>query len=70
MENRFIKLREVQQLTGLSRSSIYQFIQDGTFPKQIRTGKRAVAWIENEIHRWMNDRIAASNPKGAPLCGS
>nr|SPS05717.1 Phage transcriptional regulator, AlpA (modular protein) [Candidatus Nitrotoga fabula] len=70
MGNRFIKLKEVQQLTGLSRSSIYQFIQDGTFPKQIRTGERAVAWIENEIHRWMNDRIAASNLGGTPLCGS
>lgn len=69
MGNRFIKLKEVQQLTGLSRSSIYQYIQDGTFPKQIAIGVRAVAWIEIEIHDWINKRIVASNPEGAPLCG-
>lgn len=70
MGNRFIKLKEVQQLTGLSRSSIYQYIQDGTFPKQIAIGLRAVAWIEIEIHDWINQRIEASNPKGAPSCGN
>lgn len=68
MGNKFIKLKEVQQLTGLSRSSIYQFIQDGIFPKQIKIGLRAVAWIETEIHDWVNKRIEASN--GAPSCGN
>jgi len=55
---RFIRLNEVKKRTGLSRSSIYQFIANGKFPKQIKLGERAVAWTENEIQEWMDSQIA------------
>ena len=42
---------------GLSRSLIYQLIADGTFPKQINLGPRAVGWLESDIQEWINTRI-------------
>jgi prophage regulatory protein len=33
-------------------------VADGTFPKQIKIGRRAVAWLETEIDDWMHERIS------------
>ncbi len=62
---KFLKLPEVRIRTGKSRSSIYQGVNDGTFPKPIRIGRRAVAWIEAEIEAHNQSRIAASRPGDA-----
>jgi len=56
-----LRLRQVQQRTGLSRSGIYQKISEGTFPKQISLGGRAVAWTSNSIDAWIYDRINQSS---------
>lgn len=55
---RFIKLKEVMDCTGLGRSTIYKYIENQQFPKQISLGDRAVAWIESEVTEWMLERIA------------
>ena len=59
---RIIRLREVKYRTGLSRSTIYLRIEEGTFPKQINLGGRAVGWVEDEIEAWLQKQIQlASN---------
>ena len=55
---KFIKLEEVMSITGLSRSSIYQFVAEGTFPPKVKLGGRSIAWVANEVHNWMNSRVA------------
>lgn len=59
MKNRISILRrkQVEKRTGLSRSTIYLRIQEGTFPKPINLGERAVGWLENEIEAWLAARI-------------
>ena len=57
--NKFIRLNDVKEMTGLSRSSIYQFISRGSFPEQVKLGERAVGWTEHEVQEWMNSRISA-----------
>jgi prophage regulatory protein len=54
----FIRLNMVKNLTGLSRSSIYAFIERGKFPKQIKIGERAVAWLESEVNELINARVS------------
>jgi prophage regulatory protein len=58
---------QVEARTGLSRSTIYARIQDGTFPRPILLGSRAVGWISNEIDGWLDQRIKASRPSGSRL---
>ena len=53
---RLIRLREVQHRVGLSRSSIYRFMAEGTFPTPVHLGSRSVAWIEHEIDAWLRSR--------------
>ncbi|EKF9181394.1 AlpA family transcriptional regulator, partial [Vibrio cholerae] len=45
---RLIRFREVLAMTGLSRSSVYRFIEENQFPTQVQLGGRAVAWVESE----------------------
>lgn len=61
MDERFIDRREVERLTGLSRSTIYERMRAGTFPKARREpGWSSVWWLESEIREWMDARIARS----------
>lgn len=56
-KERFLRLSDVKKRTGLSRSTIYLNISNGTFPKNINLGLRCVAWLESEIEAWMQARI-------------
>ncbi|WP_170611096.1 AlpA family phage regulatory protein [Ruegeria arenilitoris] len=59
---RFQRRPMVEEMTGLSRSSIYAKMDprnpnyDPDFPRPVRLGKRAVAWRETEIVNWMETR--------------
>ncbi|OOE77535.1 transcriptional regulator [Salinivibrio sp. ML198] len=55
---RLIKLSEVKHMTGLGRSTIYNLMKDGTFPKSVPLGGRAVAWVESEVEEWVMARVA------------
>ena len=55
---RFIRLPEVISRTGYRRTSIYEKIAEGTFPASIKLGPRAVAWVSEEIEKWMDERVA------------
>lgn len=54
------RLKQVQLRTGLKRSSLYQKISDGTFPKQVKIGPRAVGWLDSEITKWVQQCVESS----------
>lgn len=56
---RLLTLREVIAITTLSKPSIYKHMHAGEFPKQIRVGTNRVAWIQREIHEWIEAQAAA-----------
>ena len=47
------RLPAVIEITGLSRSSIYNAISAGTFPPGVKIGERAVAWREDDLSDWL-----------------
>jgi prophage regulatory protein len=59
---RILRRKQVEILTGLCRSTIYQRLAEGTFPKQIRLGRRSVGWLASEVDGWIAARIAESRP--------
>ena len=54
---RFLRISEVEALTGLSRTTIYDWSADGRFPRPVRLSGRAVRWVESEVLEWMDERI-------------
>lgn len=54
---RLIRLKEVQNRVGLGRSTIYRWMAEGNFPKSVRLGGHAVAWVLADIDHWVSQRI-------------
>jgi prophage regulatory protein len=54
---RLIKLKEAIEKTSLGRSTIYEFMTKGTFPKQVSLGAKSVAWLESEVDDWIMERL-------------
>jgi prophage regulatory protein len=54
---KLLRRKQVESQTGLSRTTIYENMTQGTFPRPIKIGERSVAWLESEINDWINNRI-------------
>jgi prophage regulatory protein len=65
MIQRLLRRREVEQLTGLKRSTIYELVAAGEFPKPVPISAQAVAWLESEIAAWQKRCIASRDTPGA-----
>ena len=53
--DRIIRLKTVLDRTGLTRSTLYRKIAEGTFPRQISISARSVGWRESSIELWITD---------------
>lgn len=54
---KMIRVEDVSNLTSLGKSTIYKYIKEGTFPKQVSLGERCVAWVESEVQDWILAKI-------------
>ena len=62
MPNPIIRLKTVLDRTGLSRSTVYRKIGDGTFPPQLRISVHGAGWNEAEVERWVADPAGYRTP--------
>ena len=53
--DRIVRLKTVLARTGLSRSTIYRKIAEGTFPAQLQISANGAGWHESDINRWIAD---------------
>jgi len=60
LQHKFLRLPQVKASTGLSKSTIYARIAEGTFPKQIPLGPRLVVWVESDIQNWITQQVSAA----------
>lgn len=58
LQTALLRRKEVEKLTTLSRSRIYDLMKQGLFPKPARLGSMLVAWVEAEVMEWIDARIA------------
>jgi prophage regulatory protein len=61
--DRIIRLKTVLDRTGLSRSTIFRKIAEGTFPAQLKISTNGSGWHESDINRWIADPVSW-RPKG------
>jgi prophage regulatory protein len=59
------RLPEVLRQTGLSRSTIYDMISRGDFPRQVQLGRRAVGWMAADVLDWIHAKID-TDPTDSP----
>ncbi len=59
LDNQFIDMKFITQLTGLTDKWFYKLIQDGEFPKPIKFG-RSSRWLKSDVELWLTSRILES----------
>ena len=66
--DRYMRIKQVSEITGLSRATIYNMERIGDFPKKTILSTRAVAWRESEVVKWMDSRkeLTKSGREAAP----
>lgn len=66
-----LRLPQVIELTGLSKTTIHRMEAQGRFPRRRQIGARAVAWNAAEIEEWIRSRqlVNLRCLDGAPLAG-
>ena len=60
IQKEFLRMKDIQQMTALSKSTIYRLISEGSFPKQVEIGKRAVVWVRSDVSNWMDQQLSAT----------
>lgn len=60
------RMPAVVEAVGLSRTTIYEMIKEGTFPRPVKLSSRAIAWPESVLKSWMEERANLSfrQPQG------
>ena len=53
--DRMVRRAELQQLTGLSYSTLYRYERAGSFPGRVRLGEQAVGWWLSQVLAWLED---------------
>ena len=56
---KFLRIRQVMQVTGLSRMTIYRLELAGTFPQRRQLSENSFAWLEADIAAWAESRPVA-----------
>lgn len=59
-----LRRKQVEARTGLSRTTIYDYINAGRFPAAVRLTDRAVGWLESEIDAWLSEQVERSRNAG------
>ena len=55
-----LRRTEVEELTGLSRTAIYDRMREGSFPKSIALSPKTIRWVRGEILKWNKEQIIKS----------
>ena len=66
MHNRLLRRSQVEEIAGLSRSSIYRLMQNGGFPRPVKIGPTAVRWRARDIAAWLESLHIAGYELGPP----
>lgn len=59
LNDQFIDIKFITQLTGLTDKWFYKLIQEGAFPKPIKLG-RSSRWLKSEVENWQQTKITES----------
>lgn len=54
---RLLRLPQVQEVTGLGKTKIYELQSQGRFPRSVKITAYSVGWVESEVQDWVASRI-------------
>ena len=64
MNDRLLRRKQVEEITGLSRSSVYRLMAAGEFPRPVQVSPGAVRWRERDLKCWLESRPIVGSASG------
>lgn len=61
----FYRRTSLEEMLGISRSTIYRMMKVGEFPRPTKLGRRAVGWPEDEIEQWLRSKANSTDYKSS-----
>lgn len=55
--DRILRINAVLDRTGLTRSTLYRKVADGTFPRQVKLSARCAGWHESAVNAWLHNPV-------------
>jgi prophage regulatory protein len=65
---RILRLKNVLERTGLSRSTVHRKVHARTFPKPLKISERCIGWRESEVESWLRSPVVHAGANRDPLC--
>ena len=60
LSDKYIKVGEISKILGVSRSTIYKWVEEGSFPKPVHFGdatkNSTMRWVQSELEEWLAKR--------------
>jgi prophage regulatory protein len=56
MAERLLSMKQVRERVPVTKNTIYTWIAQGKFPKQVSLGAKLVAWREADVDSWIKAR--------------
>ena len=63
-----LRLPAVCRAAGYPTSTIYRLMAEGKFPRQVQLGPKSVGWVESEVRKWIEARIAVRDAEPNAAC--
>ena len=57
LDTQWLRRKDVEKMTTLSKNTIYRFMNEGTFPKSLEVRPKIIVWVKSEVEEWMNEQI-------------
>jgi prophage regulatory protein len=57
MKTKFLRITDVMSVTGLAKSTIWLYVKEGKFPKQIKLSPKISVWKESDVEAWITEQI-------------
>ena len=54
--DRIVRAKEVVEMTGLSRTTIWRMERYKSFPARVSLGKNSIGWKMSDIQKWLSTR--------------
>lgn len=51
-----LRIKQICEITALSKATIYREIKKGRFPSPIQLTERNVGWLLSEVNDWVSSR--------------
>ncbi|MFZ2586658.1 MAG: AlpA family phage regulatory protein [Alphaproteobacteria bacterium] len=57
----YVRLPVVQAITGVGKSTIWNWVKEGRFPKPIKLSARVTCWSAEALHKWIEDKAEGNH---------